>query len=480
MVDDALGEAWRREAAALAPQIADALREAMATVDERIALPPGADAALRGLDVPLPGTGIGAAAALRRLRELIDAAGANTNGPRSFHFVIGGSTPAALGADLLATIHDTLTYTWVTSPLGVTMELQALAWLRELLGLPRGWAGIMVTGASMANFVALAAARQWWGERLHVDVSARGLSGLPPMPVLSSGYVHASTRKVLALLGHGREAVTVCSREEGGRLDPGILRHELERLEGRPAVVVVNAGEVNSGDFDPVAEAIEIARRHDCWVHVDGAFGLFARVSPRTAHLAAGAEGADSVTVDGHKWLNVPYDSGFAFVRDQDLLVKAFRYTADYLPAPDDPRPTLGALGPESSRRARGFAVWATLAAYGREGVRRLVEHDLDLAQLLAARVDAAPDLEGMAEVKLNVVAFRFNPGGLDDEALDALNSRLGAAVLDDGRFLVGTSKLGPRTIFRPVFSNWRTRPHDVDEFVAVVREIGRRLATES
>jgi glutamate/tyrosine decarboxylase-like PLP-dependent enzyme len=478
MTDEDLGRAWRAEAAELAPRIAAALGEAMATVDVRIALPPGADAALAGLAAPLPETGPGAAAALARLRELIERAGANTNGPRCFHFVIGGTTPAALGADLLATIHDTLTYTWVTSPLGVTMELQALAWLRELLALPRAWSGVMVTGASMANFVALAAARQWWGERLDVDVSARGLSGLPPMPVLSSGYVHASTRKVLALLGCGRESVTVCSRETWGRLDLELLRRELERLAGRPAVVVVNAGEVNSGDFDPCAEAIALARRHDCWVHVDGAFGLFARVSPRTAHLVEGVEGADSVTVDGHKWLNVPYDSGFAFVRAHDLLVKAFRYAADYLPSPDDPRPTLGAIGPESSRRARGLAVWATLAAYGREGVRRLVEHDLDLAQHLAARVRATPELELMAEVQLNVVAFRYNPGGLAEAELDALNARLGAAVLDDGRFLVGTSKLGARTIFRPVFSNWRTRASDVDEFVEVLRELGRRVAS--
>jgi glutamate/tyrosine decarboxylase-like PLP-dependent enzyme len=479
MGERSMGEALRAEAAALAPEIAAALRDAMAGVDSRPALPPGAAAALSGLDVPLPGTGAGIDATLRRLRELIAAADANTNGPKCFHFVIGGTTPAALGADLLATIHDAIAYTWVTSPLAVAIELQALAWLKELFDLPPTWSGIMVTGASMANFVSLAAARQWWGERHGVDVSARGLAGLPPMPVLSSGYVHASTRKMLALLGFGRDAVTVCARDEEGRIDLDGLRRELERLDGAPAVVVANAGEVNSGDFDPIAETIEVARRHDAWVHVDGAFGLFARLSPRTAHLVRGVEGADSVTVDGHKWLNVPYDSGFAFVRDHDLLARAFRYSADYLPAPDDPRPTLGALGPESSRRARGFAVWAALAAYGREGQRRIVEHDLDLARHLAHRVDAAPDLERLAEVRLNIVAFRYNPGGRDEGELNELNRRLGEAVLADGRFLLGTSKLGSRTIFRPAFSNWRTRPADVDELVEVVRELGARLVRE-
>jgi glutamate/tyrosine decarboxylase-like PLP-dependent enzyme len=476
MTDDELGAALRAEAAALAPRIESALREAMATVDARQALPPGAATALVALDEPLPAAGAGAAETLERLRALIDAASANTQGPRCFHFVIGGATPAALGADLLATIHDTLTYTWVTSPLGVTIELQALAWLRELLGLPREWSGVMVTGASMANFVALAAARQWWGERRGVDVSAAGLWGLPPMPVVTSGYVHASTRKVLSLLGCGRDTLRVCARDERGRVDLAAMERALTDLGGAPAVVVVNAGEVNSGDFDPCAEMVALARRFDCWVHVDGAFGLFARVSPRTAHLVDGADAADSATVDGHKWLNVPYDSGFAFVRSHELLAKAFRYSADYLPAPDDPRPTLGAIGPESSRRARGFAVWSALAAYGREGQRRLVEQNLDLALHLARRVEEAPDLELMAPVQLNIVAFRFAPEGLDDAALDELNRRLGLAMLEDGRFLVGTSKLGARTIFRPAFSNWRTRPADVDEFVAVVRMLGRQL----
>jgi glutamate/tyrosine decarboxylase-like PLP-dependent enzyme len=157
-------------------------------------------------------------------------------------------------------------------------------------------------------------------------------------------------------------------------------------------------------------------------------------------------------------------------------MARAFRYTADYLPRENDPRPTLGAIGPESSRRARGFAVWATLAAYGRDGHRRIVEHCLDLAQYLASRVQQAEKLELMAEVPLNIVAFRYNPGGFSDEQLDDLNERLGAAVLADGRFLVGTSRLGRRTIFRPAFSNWRTRTADIDEFVAVVEELGAAL----
>jgi len=479
--DTAPADAWvtatlREEAERLVGLLSDGLHQAIAGSDDRIPLPPGADSLLAGLREPLPEFGSGLESTLEQLLDLNLRAGANTAGPRCFHFVIGGSTPAAQAADILASAFDALTYTWVTSPVGVRMELQALEWLKELLGLPAVMAGVMVTGATMANFTCLAAARQWWGDQHGVDVSETGLAGLPSMPVLTSGYVHAATRKVLALQGVGRSQIKACCRDARGRLDLDALASELATLNGAPAVVVANAGEVNAGDFDPVAAVIEVARQHNCWVHVDGAFGLFAAVSPRTAHLVKGVAGADSVTVDGHKWLNVPYDSGYAFVRDHSLMARAFRYSADYLPAEDDPFPTLGAIGPESSRRARGMAVWATLKAYGREGCRRIVEHTLDLAQRCAARVTEAPDLELMAPVQLNIAPFRYNPGGLDDATLDELNRRLGQAVQDDGQFLVGTSKLGQRTLFRPAFSNWRTRPEDVDAFIIRVRELAQGL----
>jgi glutamate/tyrosine decarboxylase-like PLP-dependent enzyme len=467
----------RREMEALIGQLQESLGTVIRETDSRIALPPGSEAALAGLREPLPETGNGAARTIERLLELCAAAGGNTAGPRCFHFVIGGSTPAALAADLLATAYDAMTYTWVLSPIGVQMELQALDWLKELFGLPKDWSGVMVTGATMANFVGLAAARQWWGEQLGVDISEAGLVNMPQMPVLTSGFVHASTRKTLSLQGVGRANIRRFSADDFGRLDLPAMQDALNDLDGKPAVVIVNAGEVNAGEFDPVSDMIDLARQHNCWVHVDGAFGLFARVSPRTAHLVEGVEKADSVTVDGHKWLNVPYDSGYAFVRDHGLMARAFRYSADYLPAEDDPRPTPGAFGPESSRRARSFAVWATLKAYGRNGQQRIVEHCLDIAQHFARQVDRAAHLELMNDPQLNIVAFRYNPGGIGDDRLDELNERLGDAVLADGRFLVGTSKLGPRTVFRPAFSNWRTRREDVEQFAAVIQELGRKLS---
>lgn len=448
------------------------IANALHGTDHRVTLPPGSATELANFHEPLPDIGNGAREAIERLVELNEKAGGNTGGPKCFHFVIGGSTPAAMAADLLSTAYEALTYTWILSPAGVEMETQALNWLKELFGLPKAWSGVMVTGATMANFVCLAAARQWWGEQYGKDVSETGLSGLPPVPVLTSGFIHASTLKCLAVQGVGRGSVQRFARDGFGRLDIDALAQALDKLDGKPAIVIVNAGEVNAGEFDPVDDMIRLARRHNCWIHVDGAFGLFARVSPRTAHFVSGTEQADSVTVDGHKWLNVPYDSGYAFVRDYGLMARAFRYSADYLPDEMSDRPTPGAIGPESSRRARSFAVWATLKAYGREGQRRIVEHCLDLAQICAQKVREAESLELMNDPQLNIVALRYNPGGMDDAALDKLNVQIGEAMIADGRFLVGTSKMAGRTIFRPAFSNWRTRPADVEEFIAVLLEV--------
>lgn len=470
-----LGQEFRSELDSVVADLATLLPDVIHRTDERRALQPDAEAVLKTFREPLPDKGCGARVAIERLVALNETAGGNTAGPKCFHFVIGGSTPAALAADLLATAYDTITYTWVLSPVGVSMELQALDWLKEIFGLPREWAGVMVTGATMANFVCLAAGRQWWGEQHGLDVSETGLAGAPQMPVLTSGFVHASTLKVLAVQGIGRGNVQRFTRDDFGRLDLPAFEAGLDALGGQPAMVIVNAGEVNAGEFDPVKEMIDIAHQHNCWIHVDGAFGLFAKVSPRTAHFVDGIERADSATVDGHKWLNVPYDSGYAFVRDHELMAKAFRYSADYLPDENDARPTLGAIGPESSRRARSFAVWATLKAYGRAGQRRIVEHCLDIAAYFAARVRETEQLELLNDPQLNIVAFRYNPGGLSDAQLDALNERLGEAVLADGRFLVGTSKMGERTIFRPAFSNWRTREQDVDEFADVILELANK-----
>jgi glutamate/tyrosine decarboxylase-like PLP-dependent enzyme len=405
---------------------------------------------------PLPEDGDGALAALERLLAGSDAA-TRSSGPRFFHFVTGGTTPAALGADWLTSLLDQNGFSAVSSPFGAQLEEVAVRWLLGLFELPESWGGVLTTGATMANFVGLAAGRRWWAQQHGVDVDERGLAGLPPVPVFSTDAIHASARKALAMLGLGRETVQVVDLDG------------LERgLADGPAIVVGNAGEVNDGRFDELAKMADLAQRHRAWLHVDGAFGLFARLTPRTAALTEGVDRADSVIADGHKWLNVPYDCGFAFVRDVELLKEPFRLTAAYLPSDETP-------SPEASRRARALAVWATLAAYGRSGYRMMVERHLDLAQRLGRRVEAEEELELLAPVTLNIVCFRYRPPGLDEDELDELNARLGEDVLADGRVFFGTTRYGGHVAFRPAIVNWRTTERDVDLLVDVLLELGAR-----
>jgi len=468
----------REELEPVLRQVFEEARGYLAGIDERAVREPGCDAAAEAFGGGLPERGVGAAAALAELARDGFRGAAHTAGPRCFHFVMGGATPAALGADFFATLLDQLAYAWVSSPLAVRLEQVVLGWLRELFELPAGWSGVITTGATMANFVNLAVARQWCGQELGVDVAEQGLYGLAPIPVFAGGYLHPAAEKALSMLGLGRGTVRRCVRDAVGRFDVHALARGLADLKGRPAIVCLTAGEPTAGDFDPIAEVAELVAGHPVWLHVDGAFGLFARVSPRTRALCDGIERAQSLTVDGHKWLNVPYDCGFALNRAPELMGHTFRYAASYLARPDEARPVPGGFGPESSRRARSFAAWATLRAYGRSGVRAIVEGNLDRAVELAQLVDAAPDLERLADVPLNVVCFRARPPGIAEGELDALNERLGAALLADGRFLVGTGRHDGRVALRPAISSWRTRPEDIALFVAVVRELASGLAT--
>jgi glutamate/tyrosine decarboxylase-like PLP-dependent enzyme len=438
----------------------------------------GADDAAMRFGGALPEEGNGATASIRTLLDDGMEAVIRSAGPRFFHFVIGGSTPASVAADWLASALDQNAGAWVATPLAARLEAVSLSWLKDLFGLPASWGGVLTTGATMANFVGLACARRWWAERHGVDVDEQGIAGLPEVPVFSSGYIHPSSTKALAMLGMGRSRVRKFNADDSGRLDLEALEGALRALQGQPSIVVANAGDVNSGAFDPIGAMADLAEEHGAWLHVDGAFGLFAAVSPRTAHLVEGIARAHSVISDGHKWLNVPYESGFTFVRDTALMAPVFNVVAAYLPRVDDPRPNFMNLGPESSRRARSLPVWATLHAYGRRGVREIVERGLDLAQHVARRVDEAPDLERIADVPLNIVCFRYRPEGLAEDDLNDLNRRLGEAVLEDGRVFVGTTVYRGRVAFRPAFVNWLSTERDGDLLVEVIRELGARLAS--
>ena len=449
----------------------------LAAIDTAPARPPGSGSLP---DAALPSDGVGSLTAISELIAASVDGATRSTGPRYFHYVTGGVTPAALAADWLASTLDQHAYNWVGSPFASRLEQISLGWLKDLFGLPADWSGVLTTGATASNFVGLAAARRWWGLKHGVDIDSQGFAGLPSVPVFAGGYLHASAIKALGMLGIGRRQPQVLTRDAAGRLDVKALAAALEGLGGKPSILIATAGDVNTGDFDPLAEVAALAQAHGAWMHVDGAFGLFAAISPQTRHMVRGIESADSVAVDGHKWLNVPYESGFAFVRDPAIHTGAFSATAAYLATEATARPVFGNLSPEMSRRARALPVWATLRAYGREGYRAMVERHLQLAQRVAKQVDEAPDLERLAEVPLNVVCFRFHPPGIPDNELEHLNRELGKSILEDGRVYFGTTDYAGRVAFRPAIVNWRTGDDDVDLIVKVVRELGARLVAST
>jgi glutamate/tyrosine decarboxylase-like PLP-dependent enzyme len=448
---------------------AEEARRYVAGVAEAPVLDRGAEGIVESWSDPMPEEGDGTIVALAELAARGRETATRSSGPRFFHFVMGGTTPAALGADWLTSAYDQVAYAWASSPFAARLEQVTTTWLRQLFELPSTFTGVLTTGATMANFVGLAAARNWWAERLGADVEQDGLTGLPPPVVLSSGFLHPSAAQAIGMLGFGRGTIRRLAKDDVGRLDVAALERALAAARA-PAIVIANAGEVNAGGFDPIADVAALAEEHGAWLHVDGAFGLFARLAPASRHLTDGVEQADSIVADGHKWLNVPYDCGFAFVREADRLPRALNVGAPYLPSPDEPHPNFGFMAPENSRRARALAVWATLRAYGRTGYRLMVERHLALAQHLAELVDAAPELERLTEVSLNIVCFRAHPPGWSEERLDALNRRVGTALYADGRVIAGTTTYAGKTALRPAIVNWQTAEEDVDLLVDVVR----------
>ncbi len=461
----------------------EALRAATRAAEEYFAriddLPPRGeriDDAAFAFERTMPEDGEGTLRPLTVLFERGIEAATRSAGPRFFHFVTGGSTPAAVAADWFGSALDNNAGMWVSSPLAGQLEKVALAWLKDLFRLPEQWDGVLTTGATMANFTALAAARQWWGEQNGADIAAQGMAGLPAVPLFSSGFIHASARKALGMLGMGHARARMLTRDDVGRIDLEALETSLRELKGAPGIVLATVGEVNAGGSDPVDVMAELAHRYHAWLHIDGAFGLFARISPLTSELARGVELADSVIADGHKWLNVPYDCGFAFVADPRLLTAVFGLGAPYFPPQVEGRPDYLYRSPEMSRRARALPIWATLAAYGREGYRAMVERHVGLARRLAEEVSRSEDFELLEDPVLNVVCFRYRPPGIPEPQLDELNRRLGQSVIEDGRVYFGTTVYAGKVAFRPAISNWRTTERDVDVVLPITRELGQAL----
>ncbi|MFE0174320.1 pyridoxal phosphate-dependent decarboxylase family protein [Streptomyces sp. NPDC059002] len=381
-------------------------------------------------------------------------------GPRYLGFVTGGVTPAALAGDWLTSTVDQSPNSSLDAA-GQHLEHETVAWLRGFFGLSDAHEGTFVSGATMSNTVGLAVAREWLGERLGVSVADAGVGALGRVRVLS-GSPHSSIAKGLSILGVGRGAlVPVATLPDREAVDLAALEEALRAADG-PCVVVANAGTVNTVDFDDLRAVAALRERYDFWLHVDAAFGAFAALSPDHAHLVDGLELADSVCVDLHKWLNVPYDSAVQFTRRRDLQARVFQNAAAYL-GPLGENPDFVHLTPENSRRLRALAAWFTLRAYGRDGHREIVERCVSCARALGEAVEELPGLRLLAPVRLNVVCFTFT-----EEPTAERLAALADAVADEV-FLTPTVYAGLPAL-RAAFSNWRTTESDTRRIVDALR----------
>jgi glutamate/tyrosine decarboxylase-like PLP-dependent enzyme len=426
--------------------------------DRSVAPLPEAVAKLATLDEPLPEEPTAPEQVINLLDEVCSPATMAMAGPRFFGFVIGGSLPVALAANWLAGAWDQNTGLFTPTPATSQLEQVALNWLLDLFALPPDCGGAFVTGATMANFSALAAARHSLLQREGWNVEADGLFGAPPITVVVGAEAHPTLFKSLGLLGLGRNRVFRVPADAQGRMRAG----SIPPLTG-PTILCVQAGNVNTGAFDPFPEICARAHEAGAWVHVDGAFGLWATTAPTTAPLATGLADADSWATDFHKWLNVPYDSGVALVREAESLRAAMAITADYLPTSEFRNPS--DFTPELSRRARGVEVWAALRSLGRQGVTELIERNCRQARRFAAGLNAA-GFKVLNDVVLNQVLVAFG----DAET----TNRVIAEIQTEGTCWCGGTVWQGQTAMRISVSSWATTDADVERSLDAMVRIAR------
>ena len=438
--------------AQIAEEYLDTVRE------RRVGATLGFEDVLATLDRPLPEEGEDAEDVLEALAALEPGMTA-TAGPRYFGFVTGGALPVTVAADWLVSTWDGPHFGRVVSPAGAAVEDVTGRWLLEVLGLPLDARVGFVTGATMANLVGLASARHRVLASAGWDVEERGLNGAPPVRVLVGEEVHVSLLKALRILGFGSAGAVRIPVDANGAMQPGPLAAALHEGDG-PAIVCAQAGNVNTGACDPLLPIVAAAREAGAWVHVDGAFGLWAAASPRLAALVAGADGADSWALDAHKWLNVPYDCGVAIVADGEAHAAAMSATAEYLLASDDGLTKT----PEMSRRGRQIPVYAALRHLGRHGLAGLVERCCDHARRLATAMEGVEGAEVLNDVVLNQVLLRFDS---DDE----LTARAIEELQRGGEAWLGGTVWHGMTAARVAFSNWSTEDEDVDRLAAALQD---------
>lgn len=422
---------------------------------------------------PLPDDGMPVEAILAQLDERSTGGLAGSTGGRYFGYVTGAALPAAAIVEAWTAAVDQNVGMWPLGPAAVELEQVTLGWLADLLGYPSS-SGYFGSGATMANTVSLAVARHWFGRKHGVDVREEGVRALPPLAVYGSEELHLSDHKALRTLGLGSGCVRAIPIDSAYAMEVEPLVAAIERdLEQgvEPAIVIAQAGSVNTGASDPLDAIADVCERYGIWLHIDGAFGAFFRLCERTAPLVRGMERADSLTVDGHKWLNVPNGVGFALLRDAELHHETFGGSAGYL------TPGSGAnlheLGFEASRSWRGACVWAALKALGRSGVEELVTGCCDLAAELAAYVEEHPRLELAAPAPTNIVCFRYVRDGVDAEEA---NRTIQAEVAAAGSVFHTGATLEGRFCQRAAICSWRTTSDDVRALADEVVRVGDAL----
>lgn len=417
--------------------------------------------ALAGFDTPLPERSNAPSDTIALLDRLGSPATVASTGGRFFGLVVGGTLPAALGARTLASAWDQVVFNEATSPVGVALERIAARWTLDLLGLPSSASVGFVTGATMANVTCLAAARQHLLARAGWDVNAKGLWGAPPLRFVAGAEIHVTVRKALTLLGMGTDAIETVPCDGNGALDADALPELDERT-----IILLQAGNVNSGACDPIGAMCERAKGMGAWVHVDGAFGLWAAAAPRTRHLLEGFDAADSWVADGHKWLNTPYDCGIAICRHPQALHEAMRTQAPYLKTDGgaaDPRAVAPKdMVPEFSRSARGVEVWAALHSLGREGVADLIDRCCAHARALADGLRGL-GFEVLNEVVLNQVVATLP--GREDRTGD-----LAARVQASGEAWFGPTNWRGRPGLRFSIASWATTDADIERTLAAIK----------
>jgi glutamate/tyrosine decarboxylase-like PLP-dependent enzyme len=440
------------------PILDDATRRAQAYLESlqsrAVAPDPRAVAALRQLEEPLPQESSDPAESLALLDRVVSPATMGMAGPRFFGFVIGGSLPGALAANWLAGAWDQNATLYASMPGVAHLEQVALRWLVELLELPADTGVGFVTGATVANFTALAAARNGVLSKVGWNVEAQGLFGAPPITVITGDEAHPTLLKSLGMLGLGRARIVRVAVDDQGRMRADAL----PSIVG-PTILCLQAGNVNTGSFDPFEQIVPRAQAAGAWVHIDGAFGLWAKAAPTLRHLAKGLEAADSWATDAHKWLNVPYDCGLAFVRDARTLKAAMAITAEYLPTETSERNPSDYV-PELSRRARGVEVWMALRSLGRAGLAELFEKNCRQARRFAAGLREAGH-EVLNEVILNQVLVSFGSPERTREVI--------ARIQKDGTCWCGGTVWQGKTAMRISVISWATTDEDVERSLAAM-----------